>query len=697
MIHRVSNSRNIRMYLDEPQWIAGENSDKDALAGNLPIHNVREYLSKHPEICFVMYRDYKLHQSRDDLGKDYRHKESRKRKSRDLKGDCAENSEIPFHERETVEPTTEVASWAIDRFREHFGFNLNTSDGLKSKITDATNSTAIEAPYFDLYHTRKGNLNAFLETLETEVQHQFRVLLDYVDSQYADEYQLVDEMIGRGKILNSHVRYLFKPGDIVVQGHGDDVQGFLIQSWLRQGPESSKKGTETSSFNLHCQFWDFDGMFSRNTKTLKLECDIADTSEKNIDDLHIRPLKYAQKATTVRLEQRGQRIWKCRVRSMVSYGEVLSTASQSPHDGRYMIDMMMYREIHRESDNGGHRLQPSRSNFVDVDEIGPEKLKEDSPPDGDFVYLFPTKIRGYNLKTKKWLELQVDRMQQVVWNTRAFDSLVINSKTKRLIQALISNQIETDKSTDLISGKGNGLILLLHGGPGTGKTLTAESVAEIARKPLYPVTCGDIGTEPEAVENYLESVLHIGKTWGCVVLLDEADVFLEQRSLEDLRRNALVSVFLRVLEYYDGILVLTSNRVGTFDEAFKSRIQLAVHYKNLDLDQRKQIWRNFIGRLEELEEEGIDFADLKDNIKNLAANKLNGREIRNVITTARQYARWERQQPKQQNYMLDYKVMDSVLKTAGEFDEYIQDVHGGMSSDQLAAEDGWRVARTSTD
>lgn len=78
--------------------------------------------------------------------------------------------------------------------------------------------------------------------------------------------------------------------------------------------------------------------------------------------------------------------------------------------------------------------------------------------------------------------------------------------------------------------------------------LTNNSVAEIAEKPLYRVTCGDIGTEPEQVEDYLESVLHLGKTWGCVVLLDEADVFLEQRGLEDLKRNALVSVFLRVLE-----------------------------------------------------------------------------------------------------------------------------------------------------
>ncbi|PNP85355.1 hypothetical protein FNYG_01184 [Fusarium nygamai] len=78
-------------------------------------------------------------------------------------------------------------------------------------------------------------------------------------------------------------------------------------------------------------------------------------------------------------------------------------------------------------------------------------------------------------------------------------------------------------------------------GPGTGKTLTAESVAEIAKRPLYRVTCGDIGTKAEDVEKYLEIVMYLGKTWGCVVLLDEADVFLEQRSLVNLERNALVS------------------------------------------------------------------------------------------------------------------------------------------------------------
>lgn len=61
------------------------------------------------------------------------------------------------------------------------------------------------------------------------------------------------------------------------------------------------------------------------------------------------------------------------------------------------------------------------------------------------------------------VDLQVDQISKVSWNKDAFKSLVLDEKTKELVQALVSNQITAEKSTDLISGKGNGLILLLHG------------------------------------------------------------------------------------------------------------------------------------------------------------------------------------------------------------------------------------------
>lgn len=89
-----------------------------------------------------------------------------------------------------------------------------------------------------------------------------------------------------------------------------------------------------------------------------------------------------------------------------------------------------------------------------------------------------------------------------------------------------------------------------------------------------------------------------------------------------------------------GILVLTSNRVGTFDEAFKSRIQLALHYENLSRTQRRAIWENFFNRLEEIEKDSVDTDDLREHLDELAAHDMNGRQIRNSITTARQLARY---------------------------------------------------------
>jgi SpoVK/Ycf46/Vps4 family AAA+-type ATPase len=280
------------------------------------------------------------------------------------------------------------------------------------------------------------------------------------------------------------------------------------------------------------------------------------------------------------------------------------------------------------------------------------------------------------------VDIHVDLCEDVQWNAAAFDHLVVEDKTKKLLKALVTNKLRSEQGTDIIEGKGNGLIVLLHGGPGTGKTFTAESVAEMAQKPLFRVTCGDIGTHPEAVEKYLDSVLYLGKLWDCIVLLDEADVFLEERQITDLERNALVAVFLRILEYYEGILILTSNRVGTFDEAFKSRIQLALHYKPLQQYQRAKIWRNFFNHLKKLEKDEIspakpgdghenadyrntgeiDFVEIDGAIPELATKQLNGRQIRNIITLARQLAHEE-------GVGMRYSHLQEVIDITSSFDK----------------------------
>lgn len=102
---------------------------------------------------------------------------------------------------------------------------------------------------------------------------------------------------------------------------------------------------------------------------------------------------------------------------------------------------------------------------------------------------------------------------------------------------------------------------MLHGPPGTGKTLTAEGISEFLKCPLYMVSAGELGTDSRYLELELQKILDICHAWGAILLLDEADVFLEKRNMHDLHRNALVSIFLRQLEYFQGILFLTTNRV----------------------------------------------------------------------------------------------------------------------------------------
>jgi len=92
---------------------------------------------------------------------------------------------------------------------------------------------------------------------------------------------------------------------------------------------------------------------------------------------------------------------------------------------------------------------------------------------------------------------------------------------------------------------------------------------------------GDLGTNIEHLEHNLVEITSLAYKWGAIILIDEADVYLAERSLQDVQRNGLVSVFLRHLEYFQGTMFLTTNRLTTFDDAFQSRIHLAMKFGDL--------------------------------------------------------------------------------------------------------------------
>ncbi|KAI1056714.1 hypothetical protein LB507_001645 [Fusarium sp. FIESC RH6] len=247
-------------------------------------------------------------------------------------------------------------------------------------------------------------------------------------------------------------------------------------------------------------------------------------------------------------------------------------------------------------------------------------------------------VRGYALKNKRWMEFFIDDVIDVKFNDKAFDSLVLPEDQKELILAYAQSQVKfKDVFDDVISGKGKGIIMLLSGGPGIGKTLTAESVAEEMKVPLYIMSAGDLGADAYDIEENLTRILEMVANWNAVLLLDECDVFLEARSAHDIQRNRIVSIFLRTLEYYEGILFLTTNRVKDMDQAFQSRIHMSLEYPPLDATARESVWRGFLSRAVTVHAtaDGDAAHTITDEeIKKLAGLDLNGRQIKNVLKTA---------------------------------------------------------------
>ncbi|KAJ3348972.1 hypothetical protein HDU91_006441 [Kappamyces sp. JEL0680] len=231
---------------------------------------------------------------------------------------------------------------------------------------------------------------------------------------------------------------------------------------------------------------------------------------------------------------------------------------------------------------------------------------------------------GFSFTSKSWCHVLVSGLHEIKYNDGAFDELVLDPKKKRLIRALV--RFGSEPFEDIIQGKSGGSIFLLHGVPGVGKTLTAEAIAEVLHKPLYYVTMGELGTDPETMERRLAEILDLCAGWNALTLIDEADVFLEKRSTSDVLRNAMVCVMLRLLEYHQGILFLTTNRVTEFDPAFESRVTIALKYDSLTEAARTQVWRNLIGRLSVPVKE-IAYPLLGQYI-------LNGRQIKNALRLA---------------------------------------------------------------
>ena len=225
------------------------------------------------------------------------------------------------------------------------------------------------------------------------------------------------------------------------------------------------------------------------------------------------------------------------------------------------------------------------------------------------------------------------------------------------------------------------------------KTYTVEAIAELLNRLLLSLTVADIGTVETQVERELLRWFSLAEAWNAVLLVDEADIFLERRQNRDLARNGLVSgmdhdhcrhltgllivssimlvAFLRRMEYFKGLLFLTTNRVGQIDDAFISRVHVAIGYNTLSPQDRSSIWGGFFRKLakEQAGKIQISAAARKWVLEKAKSGQaqLNGRDIRNALQTAITLAEAEAEEdpdfdPDRMTIVVDQSHFERVLR-----------------------------------
>ncbi|KAI0888783.1 P-loop containing nucleoside triphosphate hydrolase protein [Annulohypoxylon maeteangense] len=437
----------------------------------------------------------------------------------------------------------------------------------------------------------------------------------FVDQFYGADRSEIQSLHQEGKITFKHLWSLFPPGCVIIEQceHLDVPQAYKFST----GTTIDIKEHQETFYQIEATMINHDGRnlgWGENTLRIPFF-----SGTKAITNLSAFPLRFHPDASNLLgiLKDRGKSYICLQEPSCKEYeGMGVECRFESMRwllkkfysSGKVMIDTVAFR-MNLPNDD---LLLPTV-----FEHILPENISDEN------LIFCNHRVLGYSFDQKKWGGFAITRLEDVTWDTNAIDKLVVSEKRRNLISALIKGYGSCKSGfDDIIQGKGKGLVGLLSGAPGTGKTLTAEVVAELAERALYIINAGELGVDAKELDMKLSRIMSMVRRWGCVLLIDEAEIFLRKRVDGQLQENVLVGAFLRRLEYFQGIVILTTNRHQDIDEAFKSRIHFKFNYLPLNEQSRLAIWKNFLPDFEQ------------DTLKGLARFEINGREIKNTISCA---------------------------------------------------------------
>ncbi|KAL3481764.1 hypothetical protein BJX99DRAFT_253289 [Aspergillus californicus] len=591
------------------------------------------------------------------------------------------------------------------------------------KQETAGDTITVSDPYFFLLHHDRELANYFErlgdgnenEDEEQTAQEHFKILQAFLDARWKRK---IEKETARHEQTPPVATFemlwmLFRPGTRVFAS--DLLAGYVVRS-LKMDPEG---------LNVDLWYLEFDGSYlDRRPQSTWIP-----TYEgvREITALSVYPMQLERGGTEhhfnsnlqEKLIQRGKKSWSCIEKVFrknfveVKYaGRLLGSGVD--YKGKVVIDP---ESFYASEGRGSERPDYLHDN----DEEDPDDGYWNDPQDSDHAtrgpwasyqniraankyhalheghfMLMSNKLAGFLLKTRKWDYVNIDHVIEYDADPNIVDSLQIPPERMSMIAALVHKYDNADETwaPDFIQNKGEGRIFLLHGPSGVGKTYTAECIAEYTGRPLLSLTCADIGTDEKEMESLLATWFSLSETWGAIMLIDEADVYFERRAVGQLQRNSLVSAFLRSMEYYRGILFLTTNRLGHMDDAILSRIHLIIEYSDLTEKTRLKIWNQFFKKLtKERPGFGVDpyLLSYIENDPEIVVLKWNGREIRNAFQTAVSLAVHEAktESPPRDNVIISKRHLETVAAMSKAFQGYMRDFKGDMAKRALV--DGARM------
>jgi ATPase family associated with various cellular activities (AAA) len=257
----------------------------------------------------------------------------------------------------------------------------------------------------------------------------------------------------------------------------------------------------------------------------------------------------------------------------------------------------------------------------------------------------------FHLAHHQVFEVHVANMAPYKYKDNIKDQLILPEEMKVLSEMLVA--VGEEDSEDVIENKSQATIIACIGDPGLGKTLLAEVISEECKKPLYKIQAAQLGMTHEDLEINLSRILKRAEAWDCVLMIDEANAYVHERG-HDIRQNAIVGVFLRLLEYFKGTMILTTNHSGVdggidIDDAIVSRCSAVFEFHLPTDEDAVKIWK--------LQSKLLKIK-ISDNLIDSLVNKykISGRSIRNLLRLTSRYAK------RTEAETLSFKMFDTCAK-----------------------------------